>query len=79
MSVWNDIRKRGVSQEIKKEDKVEEENSWSLSVSIDQIKKDIDLLKKEQIKLDMSISDFQRELDKFSWDKKNYIKCNYKI
>lgn len=79
MSVWNDIRKRGIGQEIKKENKVEEENSWSLSESIDQIKKDINLLKKEQIKLDMSISDFQRELDKFSWDKKSYIKCNYKI
>jgi len=36
-------------------------------------------LKKEQIKLNSSISDLRRELDKFSWDKKRYSKCNYKI
>ena len=75
MSVWADIRKRGIGAEIKKEDKVEENylyTKWSLIESIEK-------LKKEQIKLNTNISDLRRELDKFSWDKKRYTKCNYKI
>ena len=76
MSVWADIRKRGIGAEIKKEDKVEEENSWNTKWSLIE---SIENLKKEQIKLNTSISDLRRELDKFSWDKKRYVKCNYKI
>lgn len=76
MSVWADIRKRGIGVEIKKEDKVEEENSWNTKWSLIE---SIEKLKKEQIKLNTSISDFRRELDKFSWDKKRYVKCNYRV
>ena len=79
MSVWNDIRKRGLGKEIKKEDVVEEENSWESKWEWN-IKPEIERLKKEQVKLSTSISDLRRELDKFKWNKtKNYIKCNYKI
>jgi predicted nucleic acid-binding Zn-ribbon protein len=76
MSVWADIRKRGIGAEIKKEDKVEEENSWNTKWDI---KIEMEKLNKQYIKLNSSISDLRRELDKFSWDKKRYSKCNYKI
>ncbi len=76
MSVWADIRKRGIGAEIKKEDKVEEENSWNTKQDI---KIEMEKLNKQYIKLNSSISDLRRELDKFSWDKKRYSKCNYKI
>lgn len=76
MSVWADIRKRGIGVETKKEDKVEEENSWNTKWDI---KIEMEKLNKQYIKLNSSISDLRRELDKFSWDKKRYSKCNYKI
>jgi hypothetical protein len=76
MGIWNDIRRRGIGVDIKNEDKVEEENSWNTKWDINIA---MEKLKKEQIKLNSSISDLRRELDKFSWDKKRYTKCNYKI
>ena len=83
MSVWGEIRKRGLGKEIKKEDVVEEENSWESKWEWNtnwNLKPEIERLKKEQVKLSTSISDLRRELDKFKWKKtKNYVKCNYKI
>lgn len=78
MSVWADIHNRSLGKQIRKEDqvKVEErsENLWQIDFS-----DAMERLKKEQIKLNKSVSDLRRELDKFRWDKnRNYIKCNYK-
>lgn len=84
MSVWGDIRRRGNGQEIKKEDVVEEENAWGDKSLWEWnsfiIKSEIDILKKEQVKLNRSLTDLRRELDSFNWNKKkNYVKCNYKL
>jgi len=76
MSVWTDIHNRSLGKQVRKEDKVESnvENHWEINFN-----DAMERLKKEQIKLNKSVSDLRRELDSFRWDKnRNYIKCKYK-
>ena len=70
MSIWADIQDRSEGIKVRKEDKlIDVENSWGIDVSID-------ILKKQQIKLRDEISQLQRELASFKWDK-NINKCKY--
>lgn len=78
MSIWFDIHKRSNGLQERKEDIIkDEDNSW-VFYDPDIIKKMTEDLKKEQVKLSASISDLRRKLNKFTWNNKKYIKCNYK-
>ena len=69
MSIWNDIRRRGISSEQKKEDqKPNEENLWGSMSPTDILKQQQKMIKQQQISLEDKMAELRRELKKFRWN-----------
>lgn len=71
MSIWADIQDRSEGTKVRKEDESNfyEPNSWGIDISID-------ILKRQEARLQDEISELRKELASYKWDKK--IKnCKY--